>query len=65
MRCEIDDKRVVYPKELYDDERYIVRKLDLMSGYGTTLDENYLDMIFSEIETQNGIEYIKYSKTCN
>ena len=62
VRCELNEKNVVYPTDLYEDERYIVEKLDEMTSYGTVLDDRYLDMVFAEIEKQNEIEYAKTQK---
>lgn len=62
VRCNIQGKDVVYPKNLYDDERYIVKKLDEISQYGNHIDENMFLEVFSEIEKQNNIEYAKSQK---
>lgn len=57
VRCDLQGKQVVYPKDLYDDERYIVKKLDEISSYGTYIDDTTFNEIFTEIEKQNDIEY--------
>ena len=48
VRCELLGKKVVYPKNLYDDERFIVKKLDELASYGTVIEDTTFAEIFKE-----------------
>lgn len=54
---DVNDEKAVYEKNMYDDEKYVVEKLDLISKYGIRVADKDCEPLIKMVQASNAIQY--------
>ncbi len=54
---EVNNERAVYETNMYEDEKYVVDKLDLISKYGIRIDEKDCEPLIKMVQASSAIKY--------
>ena len=54
---DVNEQKAVYEKNMYDDEQFVVKKLDLISKYGIKVSDKDCEPLIKMVQASNAIQY--------